>query len=86
MLPRRRLVNYLPDPDPDPDHRQQGLIFRAFRDRELVNLCQSTFMLVFNGRLPGNSDAAYTCECLGKGNSTVDYFVGSATILLDCKA
>ena len=71
--------------------RDNGRIQRVSRDRvsnafgrDLISLCHSTSLLIMNGRLPGNSDIAFTCECNSKGSSTVDYFVGSASLLPDC--
>ena len=68
-----------------------GRIHRVSRDRisnaygrDLISLCHGTSLLIMNGRVPGNSDVAFTCECNSKGNSTVDYFVGSASLLPDC--
>ena len=54
-----------------------GRIHRISRDRfsnnyghELINLCHASSLLIFNGRISGNSDVAFTCECNSKGNST----------------
>ena len=52
--------------------------------RRLIELCKTTSTLIFNGRVLGNSGTNFTCQCPSKGNSVVDYFVGSSRLLKLC--
>ena len=43
----------------------------------LLNMCKSSNLLIFNGRINGNETGGFTC----KDTSVVDYFIGSLDVI-----
>ena len=48
--------------------------------KQLLNLCQDTGLLIYNGRMRGDEAGKSTCHA-SNGSSVVDYFIGNANMI-----
>ena len=53
--------------------------------KSLLNICQSSDMVIVNGRAKGDEMGAYTCH-ISKGSSVVDYFITSSSLMASVRS
>ena len=53
--------------------------------KSLLNICQSSDMVIVNGRAKGDETGAYTCH-ISKGSSVVDYFITSSPLMASVRS